>query len=424
MKEAIRKEMICILVGLLIVIPINMANEGRENRVFAKSIVINTLKSDRFYEEKEMDIPPAYHILTDGNLIPNPSFEEGTTTPAGWECRDYGDGAEYTWDSNHAFGGEKSVGIKNISATQRSYCWITSEYIPIDPLNHSYILSTWYKYLGTPKQWQWGLLGIEGYDENGEWLFGFGFTLNVYYSWHYFEWDVSHSTYFDERARWVKIVLQYTAAGSSFSNAEIRFDDVYFGEPQYQPPVTGCTITPSPDGENGWYTQETTVTVQLNATDQKEGVEATFYSVNDGAWEQYTHPFSIMGVEGTNKISYYSIDKVGNEEEPKSTFIRVDKTDPFFESITPKHGFYFNDNLLVPLSFCTLVVGKIHAEVQLIDEISGPWKVEFHVDGELKEIVKNQPYIWLWKENIPGRHILKVVGYDMAGHEVIEEIPV
>ena len=408
MKDAIWKEMICILAGILILMPMGMANEKNENKIFA---------------EKGMNTFPPSRILQNGNLLPNPSFEEGSTTPTGWKFKNYGDVIGYTWDSNYAYSGDKSVGI-NMTIPYMSHDWVTSDYIPIDPLNHSYIMSVWYKYIGRPAHWQEGVLFVEGFDKNKKQLFDFGPVLNFYSDWHYFEWDVSHDSYFDKRARWIKVYLEYGSYGNSFSNSEIRFDDVYFGEPQYQPPVTRCITNPPSDGKNGWYINETTVTVQLDATDTREGVKSTFYSVNDEEWEEYTQPFTLGVKEGLNKISYYSIDKAGNEEETKSTFIRVDKTSPSIELITPQHGFYLNDKLIIPLPLSTIIIGKIHAQVELKDKNSGPWKVRFYVDDELEETVDNKPYTWLWKEKTPGRHILKVVAYDKAGNTIPKDIKV
>ena len=93
-----------------------------------------------------------------------------------------------------------------------------------------------------------------------------------------------------------------------------------------EPPVTTISFDPpEPNGCNGWYVSNVTVT--LNATDNS-GVLETYYRINGGDWEIYYSPFVISKEGDDILIEYYSVDIHGNEEDVKSATISIDKTPP------------------------------------------------------------------------------------------------
>ncbi|CAI6077565.1 heparin/heparin-sulfate lyase HepB [Cohnella sp. JJ-181] len=86
-------------------------------------------------------------------------------------------------------------------------------------------------------------------------------------------------------------------------------------------PVSTGTLSPaSPDGDDGWYESE--VTVSLAATDNASGVAKTEYRVNDGPWAPYTGSIPAYG-EGSYDFAYRSIDNAGNIESTKSLNFKV-----------------------------------------------------------------------------------------------------
>ncbi|MDQ3812688.1 MAG: chitobiase/beta-hexosaminidase C-terminal domain-containing protein, partial [Armatimonadota bacterium] len=89
-------------------------------------------------------------------------------------------------------------------------------------------------------------------------------------------------------------------------------------------PTTTATVSGS-TGSNGFY--RGAVTVTLSATDALSGVAATYYRVNDGATQTYAAPFSLSG-DGTYTVTYWSVDKAGNAEQPRSLTIEIDATAP------------------------------------------------------------------------------------------------
>ncbi|WP_052476016.1 OmpL47-type beta-barrel domain-containing protein [Cohnella kolymensis] len=73
-----------------------------------------------------------------------------------------------------------------------------------------------------------------------------------------------------------------------------------------------------------WTNQDAVVT--LTATDDETGVKETYYAVND---QEYTAGTSLtVTEEGVTKVSFYSVDKVGNKEAVKSIDVKIDKSAP------------------------------------------------------------------------------------------------
>ncbi|MFP4557351.1 MAG: OmpL47-type beta-barrel domain-containing protein [Bacteroidales bacterium] len=72
----------------------------------------------------------------------------------------------------------------------------------------------------------------------------------------------------------------------------------------------------------------------LNATDEV-GVQATYYAINDAKDARYRRAIPMSNLpEGEHTIEWYSVDIVGNEEEPQSFTFFVDRTPPMvFEEI-------------------------------------------------------------------------------------------
>jgi parallel beta-helix repeat protein len=90
------------------------------------------------------------------------------------------------------------------------------------------------------------------------------------------------------------------------------------------PPVTNCAIIGSL-GNNGWYVSN--LIVNLNTIDAGSGVDCTNYVIDLASPITYSSPFSISS-EGTFNITFWSCDKVGNNEENETIRLSIDKTAP------------------------------------------------------------------------------------------------
>ncbi|WP_066051767.1 rhamnogalacturonan lyase family protein [Robertmurraya korlensis] len=75
---------------------------------------------------------------------------------------------------------------------------------------------------------------------------------------------------------------------------------------------------------NEWYNKP--VTVHFTADDNKSGVEATYYSLNDG--EAQAGNSVTIDTDAKHVLSYWSKDKAGNVEDKKSIEINLDQTGP------------------------------------------------------------------------------------------------
>lgn len=107
------------------------------------------------------------------------------------------------------------------------------------------------------------------------------------------------------------------------------------------PETLAVTNPAAPNGTNGWFTSDVTVT--LSATDNCSGVALTEYSLDGATWQPYTGSFTIS-TEGTTTVSFRSTDRAGNTEAVKTLVVMIDKTAPTIslsanpEEITPPNG--------------------------------------------------------------------------------------
>lgn len=109
------------------------------------------------------------------------------------------------------------------------------------------------------------------------------------------------------------------------------------------------------------------VTVNLTATDDKSGVEKTFYlfGTDEGTADRYEGTNFTFTKEGLHTYSFYSIDKSGNKEVVKTESVKIDKTAPTssVESKTEQ------------LSKRATVTFTVE------DELSGPYSAFYSLDG-------------------------------------------
>lgn len=125
-------------------------------------------------------------------------------------------------------------------------------------------------------------------------------------------------------------------------------------------PVTTLLLEPAePNGSNGWYTSDVTMTLTADS-DGGGSIAYTEYRLNDGTWMIYDGPVTLED-EGVYTLEFRSVNGKGVVEETHSKTIRLDKTAPSFTvSVEP-------DILWPPNNkFVT-----IYADIDADDEISG-----------------------------------------------------
>ncbi len=77
------------------------------------------------YEVFEIHVAQPWETQPAGQLLANPGFEDGQSTPAAWSTGDAVEGMRYVWGKDVAYQGHASVGIKN---TLNTYAEVQAEW--------------------------------------------------------------------------------------------------------------------------------------------------------------------------------------------------------------------------------------------------------------------------------------------------------
>ena len=91
-------------------------------------------------------------------------------------------------------------------------------------------------------------------------------------------------------------------------------------------PESIASVSPAvPEGSNGWYTSDVTVTIAVY--DHLSSVAETVYQVNNGSWMKYSGSIPAFG-DGIYTVNYRSTDLASNTEQLQTIDFKVDKTAP------------------------------------------------------------------------------------------------
>ncbi|WP_165822685.1 OmpL47-type beta-barrel domain-containing protein [Paenibacillus montanisoli] len=124
-------------------------------------------------------------------------------------------------------------------------------------------------------------------------------------------------------------------------------------------PATTAQVNPEkPDGSNGWYKNDVTVT--LKAYDEESGIQATEYRINGESWATYTAPI-VLSKDGVHQIEYRSMDNAGNTEASQEVVVKLDKTAPVVNASVDQPVLSVPNHKMVP----------IHATVVATDSLAG-----------------------------------------------------
>ena len=168
--------------------------------------------------------------------------------------------------------------------------------------------------------------------------------------------------------------------------------------PDTTAPTTTVDVSGTP-GSNGWF--KSSVTVALRAVDDDEGTGVAFieYSLNGGAWQRYTGPFTV-GAQGTTTVRARATDRAGNVENPgASRTFMIDSIEPAITLSSPAPITYLHtDSLLVSFG--------------VTDSLSGVANTAAALDGT---VLSNGQTIQLLTLSL-GNHIFSVSASDAAGN--------
>lgn len=184
--------------------------------------------------------------------------------------------------------------------------------------------------------------------------------------------------------------------GSTFEHRDLSQYNILVKAPDTAKPVTTMNVQ-GQTGTNGWYMSG--VTVSLTAADNDTGIEKTLYRINGGDWQPYAEPFS-LSVDGTTVVEYRSIDKAGNEEDGKTSTIKIDTQKPETKiGDIPSYPVKVD----VPLSFLAQ------------DGTSGIARTEYRVNGGNWTTYQAPTYV-----RTEGTNTVEYRSIDMAGN--VEEV--
>jgi hypothetical protein len=186
-----------------------------------------------------------------------------------------------------------------------------------------------------------------------------------------------------------------------------------------EPTSTHTLDPPIPDGENGWYVSDVTVTLDAEDGTQiwQSGVKEIKYRINGGTIQTITgsHGSFTITEDGDDiEVEYWAIDNVDNEESPHNTFtIDMDQTAPIVD-------------LTYEVTGGNSMQGwDITWTATATDDTSGMDRVEFFLNNVLQETVTGPGPTFQWMITyypLPQVYF-KATGYDIAGNfasDVIE----
>lgn len=151
--------------------------------------------------------------------------------------------------------------------------------------------------------------------------------------------------------------------------------------------------------------------LKITAVDNKTGIKALRYAINDLNFRDYTEPFYLPSQQGIHIIRYYAVDSLDNstadlrnlrfeEFRHNTSKIFVDLTGPSLDysfdgpNYTSRDTVFINDKTRIRLSFT--------------DAESGPKQLAYAKDKNPSEI----DYIAPFSVTKPGWHTIQIVGYD------------
>lgn len=159
-------------------------------------------------------------------------------------------------------------------------------------------------------------------------------------------------------------------------------------------------------GNNNWFITSLIIYFQYRVG----WVEYIWYSITEDSgtdWKEYKEPF-LYEEEGIFNFQYKYQDITGNVTYGgQAITLKIDMTPPTIELVKK----------------VKILSKKIIFTANVQDATSGVARVEFYLDGVLKENLTSAPYIYTytWKKGEdPEEYEVKAIVYDWAGHSDID----
>lgn len=139
----------------------------------------------------------------------------------------------------------------------------------------------------------------------------------------------------------------------------------------------------------------------------------TLTAILDEHWFFSSWNGDLTGDENPQNITM----KVNKTVTAHFTFTRDETIPPIVEILTPKNNrMHIFNKLIFTLNILPIpvIVQMLTIEVNTSENESGMDRVEFFVDGVLKDMDTTAPYSCDWREIISGKHTITVKAYDNA----------
>ena len=247
------KKIIGILIILTLLITTMFSANANIDKKEIENINIVYLDSNHSLDNKNL-------ILND-NLLTNPSFEEEEdNNPIEWQPIS-GTGATLSYVKNDGYSDDKCVSISNLeSEYEYSYDyeydrWEYNDLIPVDFINNTYVMSSYYKYINEPVEHQYAGINIMFYNENQEYTNQFMTIFPYSEEWTYSRYSSDkYQDFVKERTKFIRFTLIQSCTWKDvIPNNEVItfFDDVYFGIGFENNPPSTPTINGPTSGKTG-----------------------------------------------------------------------------------------------------------------------------------------------------------------------------
>ncbi|MDH7507044.1 MAG: carboxypeptidase regulatory-like domain-containing protein [Candidatus Thermoplasmatota archaeon] len=145
-----------------------------------------------------------------------------------------------------------------------------------------------------------------------------------------------------------------------------------------------------------------------------------FYKINVASGELYLD---------IRKMGYDYYDPYRHDVGENKTLwlnITLEKQTIDVDIAKPLKALYINNKRIIPCNKAR-IIGSIDIEAYIFEDWYGHSsvdKIEFYIDGVLKETVTSEPYVFKWDEKKFGKHTIKVIAYDLQGKTDSKEIVV
>ena len=164
------------------------------------------------------------------------------------------------------------------------------------------------------------------------------------------------------------------------------------------------------------------VEIRLAGSDAGSGVKETYYKIDDApiGFNKYKQPMTIDTI-GEHTIEYYSIDNIGNQEEIKTTTFTISNINFDLEITQPTNGIYIFGKRLIPIQK-TIIIGPTEIKATtntFTEEPANISKIEFLIDGTIKNTTTQKPYTYKIDQQLIGKHTIEVKAYTNNNQDTV-----